>query len=320
MLANIELPAEIDLATDHGCEGIGLFRTEFLWAENPFPSVDFQLEVYKEAIVKLRGRPLTIRTFDMGADKVFEGMGLPPQPNPFLGLRSLRLCFRHMDMFKNQLRAILLASYFGDTKILFPMISSVEEMDQALAVLEEVKEEMREEGLEGRFDEDIEVGAMIEVPAAAVIAPELARRVNFFSIGTNDLIQYALAVDRTNETVADLYQPTHPAILSLITQVLAAGETAGIDVTMCGEMSGDLRYVVLLLGMGLRHLSVAPAMISDLKHLIRSVTMEQAREVWRDVAETHEAARAEESLSRHLQRLVPPDAAEAVLGNSEARP
>jgi len=313
MFANIEFPGEIPIALDHGAEGIGLFRTEFIWGQTPFPTLEDHLKVYKTALVHLKGRPLTIRTFDLGADKVFEGLPMQPEANPFLGLRSLRYCFKNIEMFRDQLKAILITSYMGPVKVLFPMVSSVEELDGALSILDAVKEEMADEGID--FDEDIEVGAMIEVPSAAIIAEKLARQVNFFSIGTNDLIQYTLAVDRTNETVATLYQPAHPAVLKLVSHIIEVGEKAGIEVTMCGEMAGDLRYAVLLLGMGLRQVSVAPAMISDIKGLIRNVTMARARLIWEEIQGCATATEAEARLEEYVRKLVPEDAHSALLGD-----
>jgi phosphoenolpyruvate-protein phosphotransferase (PTS system enzyme I) len=302
ILANIKSPAEAPEVIQLGAEGVGLFRTEFLWAEQPNPGEEEHFAAYRKVAADLRGKPLTIRTFDFGADKVFANLGDPAEKNPSLGCRSIRLAFRHPDLFRTQVRAILRASVFGTVKLMFPMIATLQEARRAKTVVREAKEELRREGQ--AFDEEIQVGAMIEVPSAALLAGPLARELDFLSIGTNDLIQYTLAVDRVNENVADLYQPTHPAVLQLIAGVIRAGEENGIPVSMCGEMSGDVRYAPMLLGMGLKEFSVAPKAVLDVKRLIRSVTMRRAREIAAGAARFAEATETEAYLDETVRTLV----------------
>ncbi|MHC4778233.1 MAG: phosphoenolpyruvate--protein phosphotransferase [Planctomycetota bacterium] len=303
--ANIEGPAETAAAVTLGAEGIGLFRTEFLWASNPNPSENDHFESYRQTISNLHGRSLTIRTFDFGADKVFRESGGMPEKNPSLGCRSIRLSFRHQDLFRTQLRAILRASALGRVKLMFPMIATLEELHRAIAFLRDVMDELESDSIP--FDDELEVGAMVEVPSAALIAGTLGEELDFLSIGTNDLIQYTLAVDRVNETVADLYQPVHPAVLRLVADVVRVGEEKGIEVSMCGEMSGDIRYTVLLLGLGLKEFSVTPSAIPDVKKVIRSVTMKRAREVAHEVFSFSNAEETEEYLQEVIERLLPID-------------
>lgn len=276
LFGNIEFPEEIPAALERGAEGIGLYRTEYLYTQTKHePTESEHFEAYRKAAQALDSRPITIRTFDLGADKLAEETGAAKESNPFLGCRSIRLCFERGDFFRTQIRAILRASDYGTVKILFPMITALEELKRAKRLVEDVKEELRRKNVP--FDEGIQIGIMIEVPSAALVADILAKEVDFFSIGTNDLIQYALAIDRANERVAKLYQPAHPAILRLVKDVIDRGNNEGVEVAMCGEMSGDLTYVLLLLGMGLKEFSVAPAVIPEIKKLVRTVSMSDAR-------------------------------------------
>jgi len=301
LLANIEFPSEIPQALEHGAEGIGLYRTEFLYVEsNQAPTEREQYEAYYSTIKQLDGRPIVIRTLDVGADKFWSG---PAERNPFLGCRSIRFCLRHINIFKTQIRAILRASAFGNVSIMFPLITSLEELLQAKSVLEEVKAELRNEGVP--FNEDIRVGIMIEVPSAALTADLLAREVDFFSIGTNDLIQYALAVDRNNATVAHLYSPVHPSILRLLKSVIEVGEESGIRVAMCGEMSGEINFVILLVGLGLREFSVSPAVIPDIKKIIRSITYEKAKRIAAEACSFTNAAETLEFLKKKSREVFP---------------
>jgi len=267
--ANIELPEDIRTTRQAGATGVGLYRTEFLFMnrEEP-PSEEEQLEDYRRLVRSLKGLPLTIRTLDLGADKQVDGGAQhgPLPTNPALGLRAVRLCLHDPSLFIPQLRAIMRASAYGPVRMLVPMLSSIQEMSQVMALIEQTRTELAAEKL--KFDPDMPVGAMIEVPAAAICADIFANRLDFLSIGTNDLIQYTLAVDRVDESVSYLYDPLHPAVLRLIDMILKAGKKAHIPVAMCGEMAGDTRYTRLLLGIGLREFSVHPTSLLEVKHII----------------------------------------------------
>ncbi|HIA28032.1 MAG TPA: phosphoenolpyruvate--protein phosphotransferase [Planctomycetes bacterium] len=265
--ANIELPQEVHSAVELGAEGIGLFRTEFIHLQTPRNNEEVHFQHYRNVLRELGNRPLTLRTLDLGGDKD-DGLGLVEE-NPFLGCRSIRWCLEHPDVFRAQLRAIYRVSALGQIRVMLPMISSIPELDRTLMLIEEVKEELREENIP--FDDDVPVGVMIEVPSLAVIADLVAPRVSFFSVGTNDLVQYTLAVDRGNERVAELYDPVHPAILRLLVRVLEVGDEHGIRVSVCGEMASEPIYLPLLIGLGLRELSVSPQLIPEVKQVIRLV-------------------------------------------------
>jgi phosphotransferase system enzyme I (PtsI) len=270
LLANIELPDDCPGALESGAAGVGLFRSEFLFMgraghAHRMPSEDEQFEQYRRAVVAMKGRPVTIRTLDIGADKPLDQTEHTAL-NPALGLRAIRYCLAEPQLFLTQLRAILRASAYGKVRMLIPMLSHAFEIDQSLAMIEQAKAQLREAGL--KFDEKVDVGAMIEIPAAALALPMFVKRMDFLSIGTNDLIQYTLAIDRVDYEVAHLYDPLHPAILQLIAMTIAAGSKAGIDVAVCGEMAGDVKLTRLLLGMGLREFSMHPAQLLSVKQEI----------------------------------------------------
>ena len=276
--ANIERAADVEGVLRCGATGVGLFRTEFLFINrSDLPGEEEQFAAYRQVAESLAPDPVIIRTLDLGGDKLLSHVNVAEEMNPFLGWRAIRLCLEETDLFRTQLRAILRASVFGDLKIMYPMISGVEELEAANVLLDECRGQLRDEGV--AFDEGIEVGVMIEIPSAAMIADSLAKRVKFFSIGTNDLIQYALAVDRLNEKIAHLYEPTHPGILRLIKTTVDAGQAHGIWTGICGEMAGDLAAVPLLLGLGVSELSVTPSMVPRVKMLIRSIEMSEARKL-----------------------------------------
>ncbi|SRR5260221_3559889 len=267
LLANIATAEDMEQALAFGAEGVGLLRTELLFMErNSFPTEDEQVEYYKTILLRAGSRMVTIRTLDIGGDKPLPYFGLPKEDNPFLGYRAIRICLDRKDIFLTQLRAILRASVFGKCRILLPMISSVQEVRQARVILEEAKEELIRSG--ASFDAAVALGIMIEVPSAAVIADLLAKEVDFFSIGTNDLCQYVLAVDRMNQQIKDLYDPYHPAVLRLIQYVIEQGHLRGIPVGMCGELAGDPQATSLLLGMGLREFSMNAPSIPAVKDII----------------------------------------------------
>lgn len=268
--ANIELSEDIKALKNSGAEGVGLYRTEFLYIDRDEPATESeQLAAYRKVIRALKGRPVTIRTLDLGAEKEFDPQYQGPlAQNPALGLRGLRRSLKDAELFKLQLRAILRASVIGPVRVMFPMLTSYEELIIALTVFDQAKRELKEEGKD--YDPDVAVGAMIEVPAAALAANSFAKQLDFLSIGTNDLIQYTLAIDRIDESVNYLYDPLHPAVLKLIQLTLSAGHKANIPVSMCGEMAGDPRYTRLLLGMGLRDFSAHPATVLEVKSVINS--------------------------------------------------
>ena len=276
--ANIELPDDVEAAPRNGAEGIGLYRTEFLYLNRTtLPSEEEQYATYRKVAEQVQPHPLIIRTFDLGGDKVAGALDSGDEMNPFLGHRAIRFSLERIDIFKDQLRAIIRASAVGNVKIMFPMISGLEELMRALAVFEECKAELKSEGQE--FDPKTEVGAMIEIPSAAMCAERLAREIDFFSIGTNDLIQYALAVDRVNERVAHLYEPTHPAVLRLLKMVADAAHSHGIWVGVCGEMAGDLALTPLLLGLGMDELSVGASFVPRVKRAVQSLTHSECQKL-----------------------------------------
>ncbi|MGH7172027.1 MAG: phosphoenolpyruvate--protein phosphotransferase [Gemmataceae bacterium] len=306
MLGNIEFPQESTPCLERGAEGVGLYRTEFLYLGKQIdPTEAEHLEAYLTVLRTMgANRPVVIRTLDLGADKFLpRSERASEERNPFLGLRSVRLCLRNLTLFKTQMRAILRASAFGEVRIMFPMISTLLELRQCKMILAEVKEDLEEEGI--AFNPRLPVGTMIEVPSAAIVAEQLAREVDFFSIGTNDLIQYTLAADRNNETVSTLYSPGDPAVLRLIEHVVQAAAKYNIAVNVCGEMSGDPLYTMLLLGLGIRQLSLTPHSIPAIKRVIRSATVKES------VAAVQEAMRLETArdvnnyLREQTRRILP---------------
>lgn len=306
LLGNIEFPQESEHCLERGAEGVGLYRTEFLYLDKKGdPTEAEHLDAYTTVLKTLGpNQPVVIRTLDVGADK-FATAAEPvaAERNPFLGLRSVRLCLRNLALFKTQMRAILRASALGDVRIMFPMVSTLLELRQCKMILAEVKEDLEDEGI--AFNKKLPIGTMIEVPSAAIMAEQLAREVNFFSIGTNDLTQYALAADRTNEAVASLYSPADPAVLRLIDYVVKAAAQHQIDVNVCGEMSGEPQYTMLLLGMGLRQLSVTPHNIPEIKKIIRSVTLDEAKQVAQEALRLETARDVNNYLRQQNRRFVP---------------
>jgi len=299
--ANIEFPEEVPTIFQHGAEGVGLYRTEFLYhtAENP-PDEDAHFQAYMEAIRALNGRRLTVRVLDLGADKFPNAF---PERNPFLGCRSMRLMRLYPQVFRSQLRALLRASALGKVRLMFPMIANLDEFREARNMVREVTAEFDASG--EAYDKSMPVGSMIEVPSAAVIADDLAREADFFSLGTNDLVQYTLAVDRDNEHVAHLYSALDPAVLRLIRRTLDEGRKAGIEVSMCGEMAGDINNTILLVGLGFESLSMAPSVIPDIKKLIRSIAWEDARRIAEKALAMHSAREIEAFLVAETRRAVP---------------
>lgn len=277
--ANIELPEDVDAVAANGAEGIGLYRTEFLYLNrNTLPTEEEQYEIYRKVAERVQPNPLIIRTFDLGGDKLAPGtVDITDELNPFLGWRAIRLCLENIDIFKTQLRAILRASAVGNVKIMFPMISGLDELRGAIAVLAECKKELCSSKID--IGEEIEVGAMIEIPSAAISANVLAREADFFSVGTNDLIQYTLAVDRVNEKIAHLYEPTHPAVLRLLKMIADAAHANNIWVGVCGEMAGDVALIPLLLGLGMDELSASATLVPQVKRAVQSLAIPECREL-----------------------------------------
>jgi phosphotransferase system enzyme I (PtsI) len=305
LMGNIEFPQEASHCLERGADGVGLYRTEFLYLNrHTDPTEAEHLDAYMTVLRLLGSKPVVIRTLDLGADKFATSTeSVPVERNPFLGVRSVRLCLRNLTLFKTQMRAILRASAYGDVRILFPMVSTVLELRQCKMILAEVKEDLEEESIP--FNAKLPIGTMIEVPSAAIMSEQLAREVDFFSIGTNDLIQYTLAADRTNEMMASLYSPGDPAVLRLIERVVQSAEKQDLDVNVCGEMSGEPIYTLLLLGMGLRQLSVTPHNIPEIKKIIRSVALDEARQVAHEALGLETARDVNNYLREQTRRILP---------------
>jgi phosphotransferase system enzyme I (PtsI) len=274
--ANIEDQHDIEAVLSHGAEGVGLFRTEYLFINREsLPTEEEQYQSYRKVAAALKPNPVIIRTLDLGGDKFASHLQLAKEVNPFLGWRAIRFCLAQPKLFRAQLRAILRASAEGNVKMMYPMISGLEELNQANALVEKCRTELRAEG--APFDEKMEIGAMIEIPSAALIADTLATRVKFFSIGSNDLIQYTLAADRTNERVSHLYEPTHPAIIRLIKTTVDAAHQHGIWAGVCGEIAGDPVLAPLLIGLGVDELSAAPTVVAQVKYMVRRLKLSEAQ-------------------------------------------
>ncbi|MDD5327348.1 MAG: phosphoenolpyruvate--protein phosphotransferase [Phycisphaerae bacterium] len=303
LLGNIEFPDEAEIVLQKGGAGIGLYRTEFLYLNSQTePTEEDHYHAYAKTVRVFKHRPVIIRTMDLGADKYTQSKRFAREPNPFLGLRSIRFCLQNLTMFKTQLHAILRASVLGEVKIMFPLITNLQELMQTKMILRDVMEDLDEESI--AYNRDIKIGVMIETPSAALTASSLARDVDFFSIGTNDLVQYTLAVDRGNELVSMLYSSVDPAVLRLIRMIVQDAHKAQISLSLCGEMASEPEYIMLLLGMGVRMISLTPPMIPEIKQIIRSVTVEDCN----DVARTVLGMNSERQISSYLR-----DAARKIL-------
>ena len=304
LAANLELPEEIPSVQAHGAQGIGLYRTEFFYLNrDDLPSEDEQFEAYRSVAQLMAPHPVVIRTLDLGGDKFSSALKIPHEMNPFLGWRAIRFCLARPDIFKVQLRAILRASVYGTVKMMYPLISGVEEIRQANQLLDEAKDELRTHGMP--YHAEMPVGAMIEVPSAALTADIIAKEVQFFSVGTNDLIQYALAVDRVNEKIAYLYDPAHPAVLRLVKSIIEIGHAAKIPVAMCGEMAGEPALALILLGLGLDEFSTSPVNIPRIKQVVRSITFAQAQEIAARAMTLGTAKEIQDFATAHLRALLP---------------
>jgi phosphotransferase system enzyme I (PtsI) len=304
LLGNIEFPAEVEQCLARGAEGVGLYRTEFLYLMRDIqPSEDDHHAAYREVIEALGGLPVIMRTLDLGADKIPNFPMPDDERNPFLGLRSIRLALKHVEMFRTQLRAMLRASTAGPLKIMFPLISNVLELRRAKMVLSDAMEDLEEEGIP--FSRDIEVGMMVEVPSAVVMMDHFVEEADFFSIGTNDLIQYTLAVDRSNKDVASLYTGSDPSVLRLIKMAIDSAGQHGRPISMCGQMCGNPMYTMVLLGLGLRTLSIVPAAIPEIKRVCRSVTIPQCEEVAARVLSLESARDVRTVLREELLKILP---------------
>jgi phosphotransferase system enzyme I (PtsI) len=303
LCANIELREEVHSVLEHGADGIGLYRTEFLFMNrSDLPSEDEQFQVYREIVEVIAPRPVTLRTLDLGGDKFASRIHVASGMNSNMGLRAIRLCLHDEDLFRTQLRAMLRASTYGQVRIMFPMVSGLGEVRQARACLERATSELRQRGIRLA---PVKMGVMIEVPSAAVVADLLAPEVDFFSIGTNDLIQYALAIDRINEAVAYLYRPLHPAVLRLLQRISEAGRRAGIPVAMCGEMAGEPLYALILLGLGLHELSMNSLALPVMKRLVRELTVEQGHALLADALVLGTPEEVEELVHDRMLTLFP---------------
>ena len=304
LAANIEFPREVHACVERGADGIGLYRTEFLYlGRDTEPSEEDHYEAYAEVVRAMEGRPVVIRTLDLGADKMGQLPRAEEEHNPFLGLRSIRLSLRNVPLFRTQLRAVLRASTLGDVRVMFPLITTLSELRQAKTVLGDAMEDLEESG--HAYRRDIPVGMMVEVPASVMMLDKLLPEVSFISIGTNDLAQYTLAVDRSNKDVADLYHASDPAVLRLIRMSVEAAAKMAIPTNLCGQMSGSAANVLLLLGMGLRSMSVPPSAIPEIKKTCRSVTIAQCEAIACRVMQMDHAAEIDAYLIEELKKIVP---------------
>ncbi|PHS18757.1 MAG: phosphoenolpyruvate--protein phosphotransferase [Blastopirellula sp.] len=304
LYANIEFPHEAEACVRRGAEGIGLYRTEFLYlGQDEEPSEEDHYRVYSQVVKDMEGAPVVIRTLDLGADKLLGENPEDPEQNPFLGLRSIRLSLRNIPLFRTQLRAILRASVLGEIHVMFPLVSTLQELRQAKMLLSDIMEDLEEEGVP--FDRGIKIGMMVEVPSSVIMLEQFAKEVDFISIGTNDLVQYTLAVDRSNKEVAGLYNNSDPAVLRLIEMSISKATAAGIKVTLCGQMGGNPIYAMLLIGLGLRSLSITPSAIPEVKKVCRSVSIAQCEEIASRVREMENAREIKQFLREELRKVVP---------------
>ncbi len=304
LAANIETPEDVCGVLEHGADGVGLFRTEFLYLNRTeLPSEEDQFQAYKSALEMVYPEPVIIRTLDLGGDKLAQYIPYPGESNPSMGLRAIRFCLEHREIFKTQLRALARAGIYGNLKIMFPMISGLRELRMAKEIYYDVLENLRREGI--LFHEEIPLGVMIEVPSAAIAVDLIVNEVDFVSIGTNDLIQYSLAIDRVNEHVAYLYEPLHPAIIRMIKHVMTVAREGNIPAAMCGEVAGDPLYASALLGLGLRTFSMNPVSVPRVKRIIRRVTLEDSRKLAREILDLSTAREIEEWTKERMRALFP---------------
>lgn len=304
LAANIEMSQDAHSVLAHNADGVGLYRTEYFYMNRKgLPTEEEHYQDYKTILEQLKPKHVILRTLDLGGDKFLSNLHVPREMNPFMGWRAIRFCLARPDIFKTQLRAALRASAHGNLKIMYPMISGLDELRRANAMLEECKDELKKKSV--KFDENIEVGAMIEVPSAAMTSDLLALEVDFFSIGTNDLIQYSLAVDRVNEKIAYLYEPAHPAVLRFLKTIIDNGHSKNIWVGMCGEMAGDFLMTMILLGMGLDHFSMSPVNLLEVKRIIRSVTYEEAKKIANKALSLATANEVEQFAKAKLKEIAP---------------
>ena len=304
LLGNIEFPYEVKQCEERGAAGIGLYRTEFLYlGRDDDPSEETHFESYAAVVQAMQNKPVVMRTLDLGADKMRSLPDPEDERNPFLGLRSIRLALRNRDLFRNQLRAILRATALGEIRIMFPLISTILEYRQARMVLADAMEDLEEAGIP--FDRDVKVGMMVEVPSVVMMMDRFVEEVDFFSIGTNDLIQYCLAVDRSNKDVANLYTASDPAVIRMIEMAVKTANSHDVPISMCGQMCGDPTYTMLLLGLGLRTLSVTPAAVPEIKQVCRNVTIEKCEEVANRVLSLESARDIKTYLKEELSKVFP---------------
>ncbi len=298
---NIEIPDEMKIIKDHGAQGIGLFRSEFLFIDQSLPDEDTQFSEYRRVAEFFKPMPVVIRTIDVGADKVYAFSDDARERNPFLGCRAIRFSLENIDLFRIQIRAILRASHYGNVKLMFPMITTVEELKKARAITGEIMDELRREGIP--FDEEIKIGLMIEVPSAVINADVLARHADFFSVGTNDLVQYLLAVDRISEKIAYLYNPLNLSVLRFLKQIVETSRASGTPLSICGEMAGEPQYTMVLLGLGFRRLSMSPVYMYQVKKIIRSVSIAQCEELVSSLLLLEDTALIEDTVRRKFKEI-----------------